>query len=320
MFKKIVAFLICASMAAGTVSCGVSFDKKNEDGKLSVVTTIFPQYDFVRQIAGDNVQLTMLLKPGAESHTYEPTPQDIVKIQECDLFIYNGGEGDVWVDSILESLDEKVDTIALMDCVETVEEEVVEGMQEEEHDHEHGHEDEEKPELDEHVWTSPENAEKIVSVISQKLCEKDSDNAETYKVNTDKYLSELEKLDEQFKEIVSGGKRRTMVFGDRFPFRYFADAYDIEYFAAFPGCSSESEPSASTIAFLIDKIEKEDIPAIFSIEFSSKKIANTLSEATGAQILEFHSCHNVTTEDLKNGETYVSIMSRNADNLEKALN
>ena len=150
MFKKIVAFLTCASMAAGTVSCGVSFDKKNEDGKLSVVTTIFPQYDFVRQIAGDNVQLTMLLKPGAESHTYEPTPQDIVKIQECDLFIYNGGEGDVWVDSILESLDEKVDTIALMDCVETVEEEVVEGMQEEEHDHEHGHEDEEKPELDEH--------------------------------------------------------------------------------------------------------------------------------------------------------------------------
>lgn len=318
MFKKIVAFLICASMTVCAVSCGDSLGQKNEDGKLSVVTTIFPQYDFVRQIAGDNVQLTMLLKPGAESHTYEPTPQDIVKIQECDLFIYNGGEGDVWVDSILESLDKKVDTIALMDCVETVEEEIVEGMQEEEHDHEH--EDEAEPELDEHVWTSPVNAEKIVSVISEKLCEKDNDNAETYKTNTDKYLSELEKLDEKFKEIVSGGKRRTMVFGDRFPFRYFADAYDIEYFAAFPGCSSESEPSASTIAFLIDKIEKENIPVIFSIEFSSKKIANTLSEATSAQILEFHSCHNVTTEDLKNGETYVSIMSKNADNLEKALN
>lgn len=318
MFKKIVAFLICASMTVCAVSCGDSLGQKNEDGKLSVVTTIFPQYDFVRQIAGDNVQLTMLLKPGAESHTYEPTPQDIVKIQECDLFIYNGGEGDVWVDSILESLDKKVDTIALMDCVETVEEEIVEGMQEEEHDHEH--EDEAEPELDEHVWTSPVNAEKIVSVISEKLCEKDNDNAETYKTNTDKYLSELEKLDEKFKEIVSGGKRRTMVFGDRFPFRYFADAYDIEYFAAFPGCSSESEPSASTIAFLIDKIEKENIPVIFSIEFSSKKIANTLSEATSAQILEFHSCHNVTTEDLKNGETYVSIMSKNADNLEKSLN
>lgn len=318
MFKKIVAFLICASMTVCAVSCGDSLGQKNEDGKLSVVTTIFPQYDFVRQIAGDNVHLTMLLKPGAESHTYEPTPQDIVKIQECDLFIYNGGEGDVWVDSMLESLDKKVDTIALMDCVETVEEEIVEGMQEEEHDHEH--EDEAEPELDEHVWTSPVNAEKIVSVISEKLCEKDNDNAETYKTNTDKYLSELEKLDEKFKEIVSDGKRRTMVFGDRFPFRYFADAYDIEYFAAFPGCSSESEPSASTIAFLIDKIEKENIPVIFSIEFSSKKIANTLSEATSAQILEFHSCHNVTTEDLKNGETYVSIMSKNADNLEKSLN
>ena len=201
-----------------------------------------------------------------------------------------------------------------MDCVETVEEEIVEGMEAEEEE-----EESEEPELDEHVWTSPENAVKIVECISDRLCEVDAENAGKYQENTKKYVEELNNLDSRFKEIVSESNTKTMVFGDRFPFRYFADAYKINYYAAFPGCSSESEPSASTIAFLIDKVNDEKIPAVFTIEFSNKKIAETISESTGAEILEFHSCHNITSEDMKNGETYISIMNRNADNLQKAF-
>lgn len=315
MIRKTASFLASAFLLTGLVSC-TSSDVYNQasDGKISVVTTIFPQYDFARQIGGDNINVTMLLKPGAESHTYEPTPMDIIKIKNCDLFIYNGGEGDVWIDTILESLDTSVNTLAMMDCVETVEEEVIDGMTSKEEE-----EGEEEPEMDEHVWTSPENAVKIVSEISDKLCECDSDNAETYISNTERYISELNELDNRFSEIISQGNRKTIVFGDRFPFRYFADAYGLDYYAAFPGCSSESEPGASTMIYLVDKIKSENLPAVFTIEFSSRKIAETLSESTGAEILEFHSCHNVTTDDLENGETYISIMNRNADNLKKAL-
>lgn len=316
MYKKITAVISAVVISASMISCK---DRTAEDGghdeRISVVTTIFPQYDFVRQIAGDKADVTMLLKPGAESHSYEPAPKDIVRIQNCDLFIYNGGEGDVWIDSILESTASDVNTIAMMDCVDTLEEELVEGMEAEE-DEEC---DEDGPELDEHVWTSPENAIKIVSAISESLCEADPDNAELYKENTENYISELELLDEKFENIVSQSSSNTIVFGDRFPFRYFAEEYGLKYYAAFPGCSSESEPGASTISFLIDKISSENIPAVFKIEFSSGQIAETISEATGAEILEFHSCHNVTSDDLKNGETYVSLMNRNADNLSIAL-
>lgn len=206
-----------------------------------------------------------------------------------------------------------VNTLTLMECTDTVEEEIVEGMEADD-------EESDEPELDEHVWTSPKNAVKIVSAISDKLCEIDEKNSSLYSSNAENYISELEKLDEKFESIVAGGKRDTIVFGDRFPFRYFADAYDISYFAAFPGCSTDTEPSASTIAFLIDKIKAENIPVVFSIEFSSRKVANTVSDATGAEILEFHSCHNITKEELQNGETYIGIMTKNAENLEKALN
>jgi len=257
----------------------------------------------------------MLLKPGAESHTYEPTPKDIVKIRECDLFIYNGGEGDIWIDGILDTFSRPVNTLAMMDCADTVEEEIVEGMQTEGGEDE----DEDQPEFDEHVWTSPLNAEKIVYGISDKLSGLDPAHAEIYRQNTEKYISELESLDARFRSITENSSLNTVVFGDRYPFRYFSDAYGLRYFAAFPGCSSESEPSARTIAFLIDRIKEENIPVVFAIEFSSRNIAQTISDETGAEILEFHSCHNVTPDDLKNGETYVSIMNRNADNLARAL-
>lgn len=319
--KKITPLFL--GMALLLTSCDISSGKSEDSDKLSIVTTIFPPYDFVREIADDNVEITMLLEPGSESHSYEPTPQDIIKIQESDLFIYVGGEGDVWVDTILDSMDKPLNTIVLMDEVEAVTEEIVEGM-EHEHEHEHDencdHDHSEEAELDEHVWTSPENAIKIVESIRDELCSIDEENSGTYKTNADAYLKELNALNDNIKEIVKTGKRDTVVFGDRFPMRYFADCYDISYYAAFPGCSTDSEPSASTIAFLIDKVKEENIPVIFSIEFSNQKVAKTISEATGAKIYEFHSCHNVTSDDFKNGASYLSLMTRNAEVLREALN
>lgn len=319
--KKITPLFL--GMALLLTSCNISSGKSEDSDKLSIVTTIFPPYDFVREIADDNVEITMLLEPGSESHSYEPTPQDIIKIQESDLFIYVGGEGDVWVDTILDSMDKPLNTIVLMDEVEAVAEEIVEGM-EHEHEHEHDencdHDHSEEADLDEHVWTSPENAIKIVESIRDELCSIDEENSGTYKTNADAYLKELNALNDNIKEIVKTGKRDTVVFGDRFPMRYFADCYDISYYAAFPGCSTDSEPSASTIAFLIDKVKEENIPVIFSIEFSNQKVAKTISEATGAKIYEFHSCHNVTSDDFKNGASYLSLMTRNAEVLKEALN
>lgn len=314
--KKIISLLLTAIIGVSATSCSVSGSKnqnKNDD-KLSIVTTIFPQYDFVKQIAGDNVEVSMLLSPGAESHSYEPTPQDIIKIQESDLFIYVGGEGDVWVDKIVDSMKKPLNSLTLMSCVDTVEEELVEGMQEEEEE-----EESEEPELDEHVWTSPKNAVKMVNAISDQLCKLDSEHSEEYKKNTTAYVQKLQELDKRFEDIVANGKRDTVVFGDRFPFRYFADAYDIKYFAAFPGCSTDTEPSAATIAFLIDKVKEEKIPVVFNIEFSNKKVAKTISEATGAKMLELHSCHNVASDDFKSGTSYYDLMSKNADALEEAL-
>ena len=254
----------------------------------------------------------MLLSPGAESHSYEPTPQDIIKIQKSDLFIYVGGEGDVWVDTIVDSMSKPLNSLTLMSCVDTVEEELVDGMQKEE--------ESDEPELDEHVWTSPKNAVKMVNAISDELCKLDNEHADIYKKNTSEYTRKLQELDKRFEDIVANGKRDTVVFGDRFPFRYFADAYKLKYFAAFPGCSTDTEPSAATIAFLIDKVKEEKIPAVFSIEFSNQKVSKTISEATGANILELHSCHNVASEDFKSGISYFDVMSRNADALEEALN
>lgn len=253
--------------------------------KISVVATIFPQYDFVREIAGENVELTMLLPPGSESHSFEPTPRDIAKIQDCDMFIYVGGDSDSWIKGILESIDtSKMKIISLMDTVDVVEEEIVEGM-ENDHGHDHDHDDDhhEESEYDEHVWTSPRNAKIIVQAISEVLCDIDKDNSSIYRQNTTSYVAKLDELNMDFKNAVDAGVRKTIVFGDRFPFRYFADEYGLEYFAAFPGCSTETEPSAGTIAFLIDKVKTENIPVVFNIELSNEKMADIICEATGAK-------------------------------------
>jgi zinc transport system substrate-binding protein len=284
------------------------------EGAISVVTTIFPPYDFVRAIAGDKAAITMLLPPGAESHSFEPTPQDIIKVQNCDVFIYVGGESDAWVEMILESMDtSRMEIITLMDCVEVVEELIVEGMEEE--DEEEG----EGPEYDEHVWTSPRNAKLIVRKIADVLKQKDGPNAAEYERNTVSYLEKLTTLDNSFQTMVSGARRKTFIFGDRFPFRYFADAYGLSYFAAFPGCSTETECSAATVAFLIDKVRLEQIPVVFHIELSNEKIADTICEETGARKLLLHAVHNISKRDFDGGANYYDLMTQNLQNLRTAL-
>lgn len=335
--KKIISLFLAAVLVLALASCSgnsngsSNLSTKNENsssqnssniskddtGKISVVVSIFPAYDFSREIAGDKAELTLLLPPGSESHSYEPTPQDIITIQNCDVFIYVGGESDVWVDKILESMDtSNMKILKMMDMVDVVEEEIVEGMEGDEHDHDH----EEDAEYDEHVWTSVRNSQLIVQAISDTFCDIDSENKELYKSNTAAYIEELKELDKEFEEVVSKSKYNTIVFGDRFPLRYFADDYGLTYYAAFPGCSSETEASASTVAFLIDTIEELGLPVVFHIEFSNERMADAISEGTGAKSLLFHSCHNVSKDDIEAGVGYIDLMKQNVINLEEALN
>ena len=312
MKRTIVILLTLAALVSGITGCGnKNAAPRSQDSKINVIATIFPPYDFVRRVAGDKVNLTMLLPPGAESHSYEPSPRDIIAIRNSDIFIYGGGESDTWIGRILQSVNtDTMKILAMMDAVETVEEEIVEGME---------NDDDEESAYDEHVWTSPKNAILIVQAITALLCEADPANADFYRQNAAAYMKELQQLDAAFAEIVSGAKRGTIVFADRFPFRYFADAYGLAYFAAFPGCSTETEPSARAVAFLIKKIKAEKIPAVFHIELSNQRMADTITRETGAKKLLFHSCHNITKQDFESGLGYLEIMRRNAANLKEAL-
>ena len=287
-----------------------------EEGKLNIISVIFPSYDFVRIIAGDKVNLAMLIPPGSESHSFEPSPMDIISIRESDVFIYPGGENAKWVDRILESIGSRyldnIRVLKLLDLVDAVEEEIVEGMENDETE-------EETPAFDEHVWTSPRNAKIIVAAITETLCDLDSSNADFYRHNAADYSARLDELDAAYWSLVAGAKRNTMVFGDRFPFRYLADAYNLKYFAAFPGCSTETEPSAATVAFLINKVKNEHIPVIFHMELSNEKMADTISEATGAKKLLLHSGHNVTKRDFDSGVNYLDLQKANVVNLKEAL-
>lgn len=475
-------------------ACGISGQPATlSSGNIKIVTTIFPPYDFAREIAKDKADITLLLKPGAESHSFEPTPQDIKTIENADLFIYTGSENDVWVEDLLASLgDRALQTMRLIDCVPTVTEEVLEGM---EHEHEedlhdgvfedadvqdrtladwqgdwqsvypylldgtldpvfahkaaekqdkteaeykayytagyqtdieritidgdtiaffengkpitakyiyegfriltyesgkkgvryqfqsadpasaapkyiqfsdheigpvdhaehfhifmgndgfdklseemenwptyydssltgdevldemlsHDHEEE----IDEHVWTSPANAMQIAEKIAEKLMEIDSENALFYSKNAVIYTGQLKELDAKFKSVVANSKRKTILFGDRFPFRYLADAYGLTYYAAFTGCSTETEADPATIAFLIDQVKKEDLPVVFTIELSNGKIADAICDATHAQKRMLHSCHNLSAKEVEEGATYLSLMEQNLEVLKEALN
>ena len=314
--KKVLSILMTIVVLCIIMSgCGIENVKSDSD-KISIVTTVFPSYDFARQIAGDKAEVHLLLKPGEESHAYEPSANDILAIKNSDIFICVGSLSEVWVDKVLDSVDtSKTRVIQLMANVELITDGEEDHEDEHAHDHEHDH-----SEYDEHVWTSPLNAITISGVIKDTLIEIDKEDESYYNENYNNYVEKLEALDKKFRDIVDNAKRRTIVFGDKYPFRYFSKDYGLDYIAAFTSCSKETEPGPQTLANLINEVKKENIPVIFYLEFSSQRIADTICEATFAKKMQFHSCHNVSAEDLKNGVTYIQLMEENAEKLEEALN
>ena len=290
-----------------------------QEEKLKIVATIFPPYDFARQIAGGEAQVVMLLKPGMESHAYEPTPADIVEIMNSDIFLYAGGESDAWVRELLEGNDGHTRACALLDWVDPLMEETTQGMRvREENSGEEtadGGVHLEAGEYDEHVWTSPKNAILLVREICQVMSECDPAHAQEYQENAAGYQKRLEQLDRDMREAADVARKRPLVFGDRFPLLYFMKTYGLEYYAAFPGCSEETEPDAAMVAFLTDKVRTEQIPVVYYMDLSDGRIAKAIAEASGAKTAVFYSGHSITAEDLKAGEDYISLMYRNVETL-----
>lgn len=309
--KKLIALLLAAIMIFALCACAGPASSE-DSGKVKIVTTIFPQYDFARQIAGDLAEITMLLAPGEETHTFDPSPADIITIQSADIFIYGGGESDTWMDGVLSSIDTaEMTLIAMMDVCELLE-------SDHDHSHDHDHDHEELP-YDEHVWTSPINSKKIVEAIANALCAADPDNADSYRANRDSYLGKLDELDAQFRAVIDSASRSTLVFGDRFPLLYFAEEYGLDYLSAFPGCASNTEPSAATVAELIDAVKADSLPIVFKIELSNGLTADTIAEASGARVETFYTCHTVSRDDFEAGETYISLMEKNIPLVKEAL-
>ena len=337
--KKILSILLILILSVGCLSaCGAGGGR--DDGKLRIVATVFPEYDWVKSILGDraaDAELTLLLDNGVDLHSYQPTAEDILTISDCDLFIYVGGESDRWVEDALRNpVNKDRVVINLMDVLGSAvkEEELVEGMQgEDEHDHDHDedgdhdhedgdHDHDEGPEYDEHVWLSLRNAAVIVKSISESLKKIDPDNAETYRKNTMEYLAKLAALDSQYMDAVEAASVKTLLFADRFPFRYMTDDYGLKYYAAFVGCSAESEASFETIAFLSEKVDELSLRSVITIEGTDHKIAETVIRNTKTkdqQILVLDSLQSAKAEDIKNGVTYLSVMEKNLDVLKEAL-
>jgi len=296
-FFAMICALLMLAMCVGSASA---------DG-LNIVCTSFPCYDFARAVAQDTADIHMLMKPGSEVHVYEPTPSDIMAIAGCDLFVCIGGESDAWVEDILESFGmDAPQTLRLMECVQPVE--VA---------HEGGHHHE--AEYDEHIWTSPVNAMRMVETVKTTLCALDSENAPIYEANCAAYMHEISRIDEEIRAIVADAARTELVFADRFPFIYFTREYGLSYMSAFPSCAAESEPSAKTMAELIQKVVRDAIPAVYTIELSSGRTAQTIYEETGAEVLTLHSVQTVSETDFSAGESYVSLMERNVEALRKGL-
>ncbi len=328
--KKILVIMIAVMFAAiGLSACGKE-EKANIAGgdSLSIVTTVFPEYDWVMNILGDNpanADVTLLLDNGVDLHSYNPTADDIIKISACDMFIYVGGESDGWVDDALkEAVNPDMVVINLLDVLgdSVKEEEVVEGMEAEEEEEEEGEEGEEEVEYDEHVWLSLRNASKLCTAIEEGLEKIDASNASVYKSNLSSYTDKLNVLDEKYEEAVSAGSKDTVLFADRFPFRYLVDDYGLNYYAAFVGCSAETEASFETVLFLANKVDELSLHTVLTIEGKDHKIADTVISSTlykDQKIATMDSMQSCTSQDVKNGVTYVKIMEDNLEVLKEAL-
>ena len=333
LFTVVLVLTLCFASLAGAAAIA-------EEKKLSVVTTIFPVYDWVREVAGisDDAQITMLLDSGVDLHSYQPTAADIMKIATCDVFIYIGGESDEWVeDALAEAVNPDMIVINLLESLgdDVKAEELVEGM---EHDHEHEHEEEHdedghdedhdhdhehEEEADEHIWLSLRNAKKLVPVIAAKLIKASPAKAETYQADADAYCEKLAMLDAQYTEMTEQAAYKTLLFGDRFPFRYLVDDYNLSYYAAFSGCSAESEASFATIVFLAQKVDELSLPAVITIEGTQHKIAETIIQTTARKdqkLLTLDSMQGVTAADVQAGASYLAIMQKNLEILKEALN
>lgn len=335
----IIALIIVGALFFALISNGNK--KKKDSSKIQVVATTFASYDFLRAIVGDssNVELTFLLGPGKDMHSYDPTAQDLITIQNADLFVYVGGEAESWTEKVLEAQDTKIKTLCIADYVDKLDEEEIDGAEEHEHDHddhdhddhdehddknkeheEHDHEHEEGA-FDEHIWTSPANAIKMVKILEKNMEDIDSANAEKYKKNAEDYIAKINDVDKKIKEIVDNKVRNRLIFADKMPMQYFIKYYGLNVSAAFSGCSTETEPSASTIAYLEKVAKEEKIPVILYIELNPGKVAKTIADevGNGCVPMQIQTLHNVSLDDFNNGETWVSLMNKNVDVLKKAL-
>ena len=332
--KRIASLFLALALTLSLTACTAPAEKA-DDGKLQIVTTLFPYYDFARAIAQDRADVTLLLSPGREAHSFEPTPLDAVTISEADVFLYNGGEGEYWVESMLDAAGEHIAVASrMMDYVDALNEEYVEGMQGadgHDHDHEHGshddhdhdHEEDEhdsdEVEYDEHIWTSPKNAIRLCRAVADALCAADAENADLYRATCEDYCAQLEALDADLRALRANAVRDLLIFADRFPFLYFCEEYDLHYRAAFHGCSGDTEPSLATLKYLIDKVNDEHIPVVYTIDLSSQKVAEAVSECTGARIERLWSMQTVSRTDFDAGETYLTLMQRNYEALKGGL-
>ena len=340
--KKIISLALILLLTVGGLSACSSADSRpdTDADTLQIVTTIFPVYDWVRNIIGENpakAEVSMLLDSGVDLHSFQPTAADILKISTCDLFIHVGGESDEWAeDALREAANKEMVVIHLLDVLGDAvkEEEVIEGMQEEAHDHEHedgeddhdddhDHENEEgEVEYDEHVWLSLRNAAVLVEAISEAIQKLDPERADAYRKNAGEYTEKLDALDARYQAAVSGASFSTLLFGDRFPFRYLTDDYGLSYYAAFVGCSAETEASFETITFLSQKVDELSLPAVMTIEGTDHRIAETIvlnTRAKNQQILTLDSMQSTTAKDVENGTTYLSVMEKNLSVLKDAL-
>ena len=323
MKKRILALLLAAAVALPLCACAPAGEEA-EDGRLQVVCSLFPYYDFVREIGGAYVSPRLLVAAGREAHSFEPTPMDVIRVSRADVFVYNGGEGEQWVDEILSSAGENIPAVLrMMDYADMLTEEPLAGHDDHDHaDHDHEHDDDHDSddiEYDEHIWTSPVQAMKLCRAICDALCAADPAHAAVYRSNLENYLGQLAELDVAFRQVCSEKKRSLLVFGDRFPLLYFCREYGLDYRAAFHGCSSDTEPSLYTLKFLIDKVAQDKIPVVYALELSSQKVAQAIAETTGARVMTFYSCQTVSAGDFAAGAGYVSLMRRNVDALREGI-
>lgn len=327
LWMAFVVFVSCLLGAAALTGCTTDKNAASSAAsaapakKLHIVCTNFPSYDFVRHIVKDHGEVTMLVKPGTDIHSFSPSPKDLKEIADSDLLVYTGGDSDEYVGKVLESAGKKPEAVfKMMDAVKLSEEEHPEGMQPEEEEESGDGDEEEGPEMDEHVWTSPANAIVIVKKLSDSISKLDSDHAADYQKNADAYVKELTTLDNNFRDVIDHAARKEIIVGDRFPFLYFVKEYGLKYYGAFPGCSKDTEANPKTIAFLVDKVKEDKIPVVFHIEMSNQQMSRSIADATGAKDLLLNSIHNVTQKDFDAGVTYVDLMNQNVKTLKEALN